>query len=64
MAVVPKSALEDLEVDIPSLRTQEAIVALEKLSAKERSLLQKLEQRRSELISAYCLQAAKQKRAN
>ena len=63
MPVVPKSALEDLEVDIPSLRTQETIVALEKLATKERSLLRKLEQRRSELVGAYCLQAAKQKRA-
>ena len=61
--VVPKSALEDLEVDIPSLRTQQTIVALDKLATKERSLLQKLEQRRSELVRAYCLQAAKQKRA-
>lgn len=60
MPVVPKSALEELEVDLPSLRTQQTIVALDKLSKKERSLLQKLEQRRSELVRAFCLQAAKQ----
>jgi hypothetical protein len=61
MPVVPKSAFEDLEVDVPTLRTQQTIVALDKLSKKERSLLQKLEQRRSELVRASCLQAAKQK---
>ena len=61
MSVVPKSALEDLEVDVPSLRTQQTIVELEELSKRERSLLQKLEQRRSELVRAFCLQAAKQK---
>lgn len=61
MPVVPKSAFEDLEVDLPTLRTQQAIVALDKLSKKERSLLQKLELRRSELVRAFCLQAAKQK---
>jgi restriction endonuclease S subunit len=61
MPVVPKSALEDLEVDVPSLRTQQTIVELDELSKKERSLLQKLEQRRSELVRAFCLQAAKQK---
>lgn len=63
MPIVPKSALEDLEVDVPSLRTQRNIVALDELSKKERSLLQKLEQRRSELVRAFCLQAAKQKTA-
>jgi restriction endonuclease S subunit len=61
MPVVPKSAFEDLEVDVPTLRTQQTIVALDKLSKKERSLLQKLEQRRSELVRASCLQATKQK---
>lgn len=59
MPVVPKSALEDLEVDVPSLRTQRSIVALNELSKKERSLLQRLEQRRGELVRAFCLQAAK-----
>jgi restriction endonuclease S subunit len=61
MLVVPKSALEDLEVDVPTLRTQQTIVALDKLSKKERSLLRKLEGRRNELIRALCLQSAKQK---
>jgi len=61
MPVVPKSALEDLEVDVPSLHTQRSIVALDELSKKERSLLQKLEQRRGELVRAFCLQASKQK---
>ena len=61
MPVVPKSALEDLEVDVPSLRTQQTIVELDELSKKERSLLQKLEQRRSELVRAFCLQAAKRR---
>jgi hypothetical protein len=61
MPVVPKSALEDLEVDVPALRTQQTIIALDKLSKKERSLLHNLEQRRSELVRALCLQAAKQK---
>jgi restriction endonuclease S subunit len=62
MPIVPKSAFEDLEVDVPDIRTQEVIVELDRLSKRERSLLQKLEQRRNELIRACCLQAAKQKR--
>jgi len=61
MPVVPKSALEELPVDVPSLRTQETIVELDRLTGKERTLLQELEERRAELISTYCLQAAKQK---
>jgi len=61
MPVVPKSAFEDLEVDVPSLCTQQTIVELDELSKRERSLLQKLEQRRSEFVRAFCLQAAKQK---
>src|SRR5207302_1351209 len=60
MPVVPKSALENLEVEVPSILTQQAIVALDKLSRKERFLLQKLKERRTELVRAYCLQAAKQ----
>ena len=60
MPIVPKSALEALEVDVPPIHTQQTIVELERLSKRERSLLQKLEERRGELIRAFCLEAAKQ----
>lgn len=61
MPVVTKSALEKLEVDMPAIGTQQAIVSLDKLSKWEKSLLQELEYRRSQLIGALSLQAAKRK---
>jgi hypothetical protein len=61
MPVVPKSALEELPIDVPPLRVQKTIVELDNLTKKERTLLQELDERRAELIRACCLQAAKQK---
>jgi restriction endonuclease S subunit len=61
MPVVPKSMLEELPIDVPALCVQKTIIELDKLTKKEGSLLQKLEERRAELIRAFCLQAAKQK---
>lgn len=60
MPVVPKSALEALEVDVPPVRTQRTIVELDQLSKRERSIQRDLEERRAGLIRARCLKAAKQ----
>jgi hypothetical protein len=57
MPIVPKSAFDELEIDVPPLNIQRAIVALDQLSRKERHLCAELEQIRRQMIETVCLRA-------
>lgn len=61
MPMVPKSAFEDMLIDIPDLKTQKTIIELDSLLEKERSLLHLLQEKRTLFINAICLKAAKNK---
>lgn len=61
MPMVPKSAFEDMPIDIPDLKTQKTIIELDSLFAKERSLLHQLQEKRTLFINAICLKAIKKK---
>lgn len=57
MMLVPKEAFESLEVDLPPLDVQRAIVELAELRQRERALVQNLECRRDMFIRALSLRA-------
>lgn len=61
MPLVPKSAFEDMPIDIPDIATQRTIIELDNLLEKERSLLYKLQDKRTLFVHAICLKAAKKK---
>lgn len=52
--LVPKDALNDLEVAVPPIEIQRVIVELERLRVKEEELQKALCERRAELIRAVC----------
>lgn len=57
--MISKQAIEDLEVALPSLEKQKAIVELATLSAREQSLLHALAYKREQYISSLLMQFAK-----
>ncbi len=59
MPMVPKSAFEQLKVEIPPLKTQRSIVELDRLHQKERCLMDQILEKRSVLIEAVSLKAIK-----
>ena len=61
MPMVPKSAFEDMPIDIPDLKTQKTIIELDGLLEKERSLSHQLQEKRTLFINAICLKAIKKK---
>lgn len=61
MPLVPKSAFEEMPVDIPDIATQRTIIKLDNLLEKERSLLYKLQEKRTLFLHAICLKAAKKR---
>jgi len=61
MPMVPKSAFEQLKVDLPSLVIQEKIVKLDGLREKEQSLINNLKKKRGLLVQSVCLKAARHK---
>jgi len=61
--IIPKSAFEELEVILPPLATQRAIVALERLRQKEASTMSRLVQARKRLVNGLALRAAQQRHA-
>jgi restriction endonuclease S subunit len=61
MPMVPKSAFENLPIDIPDIETQKTIIKLDTLLEKERSLLGQLQEKRTQLIKVVCLKAVKKK---
>jgi restriction endonuclease S subunit len=61
MPLVSKSAFAGLQIELPDLRTQSAIVELSKLFGKEQELLEELQDKRAQMIKAICLKAIKNK---
>ena len=59
MLMIPKKDFIEMDVDVPSMEIQKAIVRLDGLQRKEGRLLRELEIKRSLLIQAVCLKAAK-----
>ena len=59
--IIPKSAFEELEVVLPPLATQRAIVELERLRQKEAYIMSRLTQARKRLINGLALRAAQER---
>jgi len=57
---ISKRVLENLEISLPSIETQEAILQITKLRNKEKSLKKEIETLREKQIQAMLLQAASQ----
>lgn len=55
--LVTKAVFETLEIDIPPISVQRAIVELDKLVIKEQILLARLATKRRQLVSAACVNA-------
>ena len=55
--IINKASLENLQITIPDLRTQEKIVAVSRLSIRERDLLEEFKTKREQLIKASLLEA-------
>jgi len=56
--IIPKSAFEELDVVLPPLATQRAIVELERLRQREAYTMSRLVQARKRLVNGLALQAA------
>jgi hypothetical protein len=56
--MISKETLDGLEVDVPSLEQQRTIVALASLGEKEQHIMQKLAERRHQLISTHLIRLA------
>lgn len=59
MPLVRRGVLEDLPVPLPDLETQASIAELDRLTRRERDLLERLAGKREQLVSALCLQKIK-----
>ena len=59
MPMIGKTMFEELEIDIPSLETQERILELEALRKKEESYLNQITRLRKRLVQGICLGAAR-----
>ena len=59
--IIPKSAFEELEVVLPPLATQRAIVELERLRQREAYIMSRLVQVRKRLIHGLALRAAQER---
>ena len=57
--MISKQAVEDMEVYLPTLEKQQHIVDLAKLSARERTILSTLSEKRDQYISTVLMQFAK-----
>lgn len=57
--MIPKSAVEDLDIDIPSLKVQKTIIDLEKLRAKEEQTMHSIIKARKKLVNGLALVSAK-----
>jgi len=56
--LITKSDFEGLTLDVPPLETQQRIEAIDSLHRRENTLMQSIQQKRSQLIDAVCAQAA------
>jgi restriction endonuclease S subunit len=62
MPLIPLSAFWGLTVTLPDIETQKKIVEVSRLMEKEKQILFALQEKRSQLINAICLKAAKTKK--
>ncbi len=53
MRMVPKSALDSMEIDLPDIETQRRIIALDDLARREHRLSQRLAETRRQLINLH-----------
>ncbi len=60
MPVMPKGVFQKLKVDIPTMETQEAIIRLNELRREEARLVAEIQEKRSAMVNAMCLRAARQ----
>ena len=60
MPVVRRSVLENIEVPVPALEIQKKIMEMDALVREEQNLLSRLAEKRKQLITATCLQAARE----
>jgi len=56
--MINKEALEMLEIDVPPLERQKAIVALAALADEEQRILKQIAQKRKQIISALLIRKA------
>jgi restriction endonuclease S subunit len=56
--LITKSDFEGLTIDVPPLETQQLIESIDSLHRREITLMQLIEQKRSQLIDAFCAKAA------
>jgi hypothetical protein len=61
MPLIPLSAFSELEVELPDLETQKAIIEIGKLQERETQLMKDLQEKRFQLVTSACLKAAKKK---
>jgi len=60
MPIIGKSEFEQLEVNIPPLQVQEKIIKLSKLLQQEDELVEKIEEKRRQIVQSICLNAARE----
>ena len=57
--LVSRRDIEDLQIEIPPLATQDAIVAMDDLRVREQHLLQAIRKKQSQLIQAISMRAVR-----
>ena len=62
--MIPRSSLDDLELDIPDIATQRRIVAIDTLAARERELTERAAEARRKMISLLLVERAGRKRGS
>lgn len=60
--MIPRSSLDDLELDVPNIETQEKIVAVDALAERERELSQLAAQTRRKMMSLILVERASRMR--
>ena len=58
MRMVPRSSLDDLEIDLPDIATQRAIMSIDALADRERSLAVLAAEKRRQLASLFLIERA------
>lgn len=59
MRMIPRSSLDDLQLDIPDLPTQERIVALDALAERERQLSEQAAEKRRQMMTLILVHASR-----
>jgi hypothetical protein len=62
--MIPRSSLDDLELDIPDIETQRRIVAIDALAERERELTERAAEARRKMMSLILVERAGRKRTS